>query len=294
MRQVDRILRRRDPAPSRWSYRMQRLWLTPSVRRLLRLGLPLMVLVASASWTFTQPQNLATLGKMYSDVRRSIAERPEFMIEVMTINGASEELSADIREVLTMDFPISSFDLDLEGMQQMVVGLDAVAAADLRVKPGGVLQLDVTERVPAVVWRSGDMLELLDREGHRVSALERRTLRADLPLIAGEGAEQRVPEALTLLASAAPVAGRMRGLVLMGERRWDLVLDRDQRIQLPAENPVPALEQVIALDQAQELLGRDVSVVDMRNPHRPTLRMNAPAVETLYRIKGIELGDILQ
>jgi cell division protein FtsQ len=273
---------------------MQRLWLTPSVRRLLRLGLPLMVLVASASWTFTQPQNLATLGKMYSDVRRSIAERPEFMIEVMTINGASEELSADIREVLTMDFPISSFDLDLEGMQQMVVGLDAVAAADLRVKPGGVLQLDVTERVPAVVWRSGDMLELLDREGHRVSALERRTLRADLPLIAGEGAEQRVPEALTLLASAAPVAGRMRGLVLMGERRWDLVLDRDQRIQLPAENPVPALEQVIALDQAQELLGRDVSVVDMRNPHRPTLRMNAPAVETLYRIKGIELGDILQ
>ncbi len=294
MRQVDRLLRRRDPAPSRWSYRMQRLWLTPSVRRLLRLGLPMMVLVASSVWTFTQPPNRAALGKLYTDIRRSVAERPEFMVTVLSIYGASEELSADIREILTMDFPISSFDLDLEGMQQIVVGLDAVAAADLRVRPGGILQLDVTERVPAVVWRSGDMLELLDREGHRVSALESRSDRADLPLIAGEGAERRVPEALSLLDSAAPVAARMRGLVLMGRRRWDVVLDRDQRIQLPAQDPVQALEQVIALDQAQELLGRDLSVVDMRNPHRPTLRMNAPAVETLYRIKGIELGDILQ
>ena len=31
---------KRDPAPSRWAYRMQRLWLTPVVRRMARVGLP--------------------------------------------------------------------------------------------------------------------------------------------------------------------------------------------------------------------------------------------------------------
>jgi hypothetical protein len=42
-----------------------------------------------------------------------------------------------------------------------------------------------------------------------------------------------VPEALALVAAARPAVPRLRGLVRMGERRWDLVLDRDQRILLP-------------------------------------------------------------
>ena len=59
-------------------------------------------------------------------------------------------------------------------------------------------------------------------------------------------------------------------------------------------NPVDALEQVIALDQAQDLLNRDIAAVDMRNAHRPTLRMAPKAVEEMRRIKAIELGDALQ
>ncbi len=36
-----------DPAPSRLSYRLNRLWLTPLVRRFTRVGLPAMVLALS-------------------------------------------------------------------------------------------------------------------------------------------------------------------------------------------------------------------------------------------------------
>ena len=39
---------RRDPAPSRWSYRMQRLWLTPLFRMLFRVGVPVVLLAGSA------------------------------------------------------------------------------------------------------------------------------------------------------------------------------------------------------------------------------------------------------
>ncbi|MDF0599752.1 cell division protein FtsQ/DivIB [Psychromarinibacter sp. C21-152] len=296
MRQVDTdsAPARRDPAPSRWAYRLHRLWLTPAVRKFLRLGLPLAVSGLALTWVFAQPQNRSAFTEMYSDIRRSIAERPEFMVQVMAIDGASEELSADIREILPVDFPISSFDLDLEAMQEVVEQLDAVARVDLRIRPGGLLQIDVTERIPAVVWRVQGMLELLDEAGRRVAALYARTDRADLPLIAGLGADREVPEALELIAAAGPIADRMRGVLRVGERRWDVVLDRDQRIMLPETRPVDALEQVIALHQAQELLARDLAAVDMRNPARPTLRMRPHAVEELHRIKGIELGDILQ
>ena len=63
---------------------------------------------------------------------------------------------------------------------------------------------------------------------------------------------------------------------------------------LPEDEPVIALERVMALHEAQDLLERDLSVVDMRNPNRATLRMRPDAVANLHMIKGIELGDILQ
>ncbi len=294
MQPIERAARRHDPAPSRWAYRMHRLWLTPAVRRLLRLGVPVAISGLALLYVFSQPQNRTVLTQMVSEIRRTIAERPEFMVTTMTIDGASAELAADIREVVPVDFPISSFDLDLAAMQAMVAGLDAVAQADLKVQPGGVLHLNVAERVPAVVWRAEGNLELLDEGGRRVAALAERGTRADLPLIAGIGADRDVPEALELLAAAGPVSDRLRGLVRVGERRWDLVLDRDQRIMLPETGAVTALERVVALHQAQDMLARDLAAVDMRNPARPTLRMRPHAVAELHRIKGIELGDILQ
>ncbi|MDZ7909564.1 MAG: cell division protein FtsQ/DivIB [Gemmobacter sp.] len=45
----------------------------------------------------------------------------------------------------------------------------------------------------------------------------------------------------------------------MGERRWDIVLDRNQRILLPAKEPVRALERLLALDKAEDLLKRDIA-----------------------------------
>ena len=82
----------------------------------------------------------------------------------------------------------------------------------------------------------------------------------------------------------------MRGLVRMGERRWDVVLDRGQRILLPEANPVRALERVIVLDEVQETLARDVVVVDMRLAARPTLRMSENAVEEWWQVTRMTVG----
>ena len=75
----------------------------------------------------------------------------------------------------------------------------------------------------------------------------------------------------------------------MGERRWDLVLDRNQRILLPEDNPVLRSNGDRAF-HAQDLLARDLTIVDMRNAARPTIRLAENAVAELRRIKGIEWG----
>ncbi len=108
---------RRDPAPSRWAYRFQRLWLTPVFRTLLRVGLPVFLMVLGAGWFFSDPDRQQQINDGIAEVRRSVAERPEFMVKLMAIDGASADLAAEIREVLPVDLPKSSFDLDLDEMQ---------------------------------------------------------------------------------------------------------------------------------------------------------------------------------
>ncbi|WP_282094554.1 cell division protein FtsQ/DivIB [Epibacterium ulvae] len=279
-----------DPAPSRLKYRIQRWMLTPGIRSGLKFGVPLAVVAVAVGGYLADQERRDDLVERYAELRRSIEQRPEFMVNVMAIDGAVAEVGDDIREVMALDFPISSFDLDLEQLRTHIMELDPVKTAEVRIRPGGILQVDVVERKPAAVWRSDQGLALIDETGAHVAELGQRSLHPTLPLLAGAGADQQVEEALELLAAARPLGLRLRGLVRIGERRWDVVLDRDQRIQLPPENPVQALERVIAVNQVQDLLERDVAVVDMRLAARPTVRMAKDAVENWWRIRELNGG----
>lgn len=278
----------RDPAPSIWSYRFQRLWLTPVFRQLMRVGVPVFALIMAAGWYLSDPANLRALTDTVAEVRREIENRPEFRVTLLGIDGAGPQLTEDIRAALNLDLPVSSFDLDLEEMRQRVEALAPVRRAAVRIRSGGYLAVSVTERVPVAIWQTRTGAVLLDGEGAFVADLRDRALSRPLPMIAGEGADLAVAEALDLIAGAAPLGPRMRGLVRMGERRWDLVLDDDRRIQLPAENPMEALDRVLALNDAQDILSRDVLRVDMRNPARPTVQLTPDALSELRRLRDIE------
>jgi cell division protein FtsQ len=285
---------RRDPAPSRLAYKVHRLWLTPVFRAFLRVGVPAFAILMATGWYLSNPTNRYAIGEKLTNVKRSVQERPEFMVKLMAVEGATPVVDNAVRQILPIDFPISSFDLDLERMRTEIMKLDVIEDADLRIRPGGVLEIALTERQPVILWRHSGVIDMLDAGGHRVASLLDRDARSDLPLITGEGAAQAVPEARAILDTAGPLRGQLRGLIRVGERRWDVVLKSDQRIQLPAENPVAAFEQVIALHQAQDLFGRDLSVIDMRNPQRPTLRLGDSAMDELRRIKGVQIEEVSQ
>lgn len=278
---------RHDPAPTRAAYRMQRLWLTPLFRVLVRVGLPAFVLALAVLLWLGNDQRRAALLAQVDGLRESVENRPEFRVDVLQISGASPSLDAAIREMLALKLPLSSFDIDMEGARAKLATLDAVEAVSIKVGGQGALEVEITERMPAMIFRRGEELDLLDKTGRRVARILTRTDRADLPVIAGAGANLAAAEALQIIAAAGPVLPRLRGLIRMGERRWDLVLDRDQRILLPAQEPVRALERLLALDKAEDLMNRDILTVDLRNQQRPTLRLAPAALRDMRRAMGI-------
>ncbi|WP_136634894.1 cell division protein FtsQ/DivIB [Pseudooceanicola onchidii] len=278
-----------DPAPSRAAYRMQRLMLTPAYRLTLRVFLPFLIGLSAVLIYMSDADRKDAVLLGIVDLRNQIETRPEFMVKLMAIDGASAETEGDIREISQLDFPVSTFDLDLDTLRENIIGLPAVAAASVSVRQLGVLEITVTEREPALLWRRNDGIQVLDNTGIIIGELDSRTLRPDLPLIAGYGANDHVEEAMDLLRVISPLHDRLRGIVRMGERRWDIVLDGDLRIMLPAHQPVLALERAIALHDAQDVLNRDIAALDLRLAARPTLRMNAGALERWRQIKDMRV-----
>ena len=278
-----------DPAPSRWSYKLLRIMLSPFLRRLVFYGLPVFLLVVVAAINLADENRRDKLRAAYHDIYRSVIERPEFMLTLMAIIGASDEVMQDIREVLAVDFPVSYFALDLDNMQRLVAGLDSVQHAELRVRSGGVLEVVVTERMPEYLWRRDTGLEVLDATGAYIKSIGSRMDYPRLPLIAGEGADLQIMQVEELLKAAEPLENRLRGLVFVGERRWDVVLDKGQTLMLPEEGAAITLERIIALDDADELLARNIETVDFRIMNRPTLHLRKGAMEELKEIKLMRL-----
>lgn len=280
-----------DPSPSLLAYRLNRLWLTPLFRRALTMGLPTVLLAGAIALYLADDARRAGVTGLVSDLRLAFESRPEFSVARLEIHSDTPAVTTAIAARLDVNLPASSFHLDLDALRQRVEQLDAVQSAALRIRPGGLLEISVTEREAAFVWRSHQGLALIDSEGHRVALLSHRAARADLPLLAGGGAPEAVAEARRLLAAAAPLGDRLHALVRVGARRWDLVLAGDRRIMLPPQGAVMALERVLALDNPPlDLLSRDLTFVDMRNPDRPTLRLTETALADLHHNRSPEPG----
>ncbi|WP_444452329.1 cell division protein FtsQ/DivIB [Rhodobacter capsulatus] len=269
---------RRTVAPTRLAFRLERLWLTPVVRIVTRVGVPVFCVTLGLGLWLGDGDRRAELIESYQDLRTQIENRPEFQLSTLAIEGASPEVEAAVQALLPVRLPASRFALDLDGYRAAILRLDAVKSVSLIVQPGGTLSVRVTEREPVILWRTALGLQMLDESGHRTASLKRRDARPDLPLIAGEGADKAVPEALAILAAAKPILPRARGLIRIGERRWDIVLDNDRRIMLPENDPVQAIDRALALNAAEDLLSRDFTRLDLRNATRPTIRLSAQAL----------------
>jgi cell division protein FtsQ len=215
--------------------------LRPVLRFAVIYGLPIGLVLLALGVYFGNQQRRDAVRVIYNQAATLFVERPEFMIDLMSISGASDDVAQDIREVLNIDFPISSFDLDTAQMRKTILGLDPVKEARVNVHWGEMVQIEIEERRPAIIWRRRDALELLDETGAYVRTVSSRLDYPQLNLIAGVGADKHVAQALALYDAARPLAERLRGMVYVGQRRWDVALDRDQRLMLPGTRSCPSL-----------------------------------------------------
>jgi len=265
-------LKKRDPAPSRLGYKFSRWMLSPFIKKSVFFGMPLIILLLPVFIFLKDQNNKNLVEEIVLDFYRKIIERPEFMLSALSIQGSSDSLNAEIREILGLNFPISSFDLDLADLRNRVLSLPPVETAEVRLEGGSILHVKVKEKVPALLLKDDTGIHVLNKNGDYIRPLLSTEYGSKLPVITGEGAQKAAAEAFILFSALYDKLDEVRGLVLVGGRRWNIVLKSGQVIMLPEKKSKQAVQKILILDKAEKILSRDIAVFDFRLPYRITLR----------------------
>lgn len=265
--------KKQDPAPSRLKYKLSRWMLSPLIKKAIFYGVPLIIVATPILIYFHDQKNKEKLEEVTYDLYRKVIERPEFMLDALSIEGASDSLNAEIREVLGLHFPISSFDLDLAELHKRVLSLPPVKIAEAHIKRGGILHIKVDEKTPSLLMKKENGFTVLSEHGDYIRSLHSRENFSDLPVITGEGAENAAAQATAIFKAIYGNLDQVRGLVFVGQRRWNIVMKSGQVVMLPENDALQAIQKIIILDKTEQILSRQIAVFDFRLPSRITLRV---------------------
>lgn len=276
--------------PSRARYRFRRFLLSRSFWYATRLVLPLLILCIIVFRTVTSPVVHEQVANTKQSIVNWVAFLPGLKIDQLAIENATKLQEGEIYEALNVELPSSIILLDRDLLREKMSVFDEVGDSSFRFGFDGTLYIGLKPRNPRMIYMNGDEMITVDQEGHRVEHLKDRSERKELFVISGEGAVEAAPEALKIIKALQPYASRIRGLMRMGSRRWDIILVNDARLKLPAENPLDALSLILIEHQKTDVLNRDISVFDMRNPERPILRLNTQAIEEMRALEAETTG----
>ncbi|MBX3564216.1 MAG: FtsQ-type POTRA domain-containing protein [Sphingomonas sp.] len=143
------------------------------------------------------------------------------------------------------------------------------------------LRIFIVEREPAAIWQNHGQLMLIDAHGVALEPVKQEAM-PDLPLIIGDGANSQEPARRALLDNAPALKPLVRAASWIGNRRWDVIFDTGERLQLPEgeKEAAETLKKFAELDGTQRLLGRGHLGFDMRDPDKLVVRrqgtVNAP------------------
>ena len=218
----------------------------------------------------------AWLGGQLPALAQAVTARTGFAVDDIRVVGNREISEIDVVQEVGLDGWTSLIGFDAAAARDRIAGLAWVESAAVQKIYPGTLEVRVEERKPFAIWQHGRELTIIEADG-RVIAPFQASRHARLPLVIGMGAAERGPAFVAQVAKHPAIASRVVGYMLVAERRWDIKLENGITIKLPEGDAEAALAEIVALDAAQGLLSRDVSVIDLRLGDRIVVRLSEEA-----------------
>ena len=280
----------KDPAPSKFKYRLNRIFYKKAKKFLLSIIFSIVFL-----YFYIDKDKFLDLAmffqREFKELKTFVKQRHSPQVSELKIISENANLILKVNSILNFEFPTSSFDIDVLGVKNLIEEINAVEFANVRITSDGVLEIFLKERRPVIVHKLKENYFLLDKNGVQVDQIFYREDRNDLPLIVGEGVEKKVEESLQILIESEFLITRVRALVRIGNRRWNIFLDNNQFILLPEKNPLEALKKVKNLALNYDIFQKNIEGIDLRNQNFLILRLNEKNFDQKNKFRKLFSGE---
>ncbi len=203
-------------------------------------------------------------------------------IEQVALSGQRFTSDADVFDAIDMPNSGSLVTFNAAQARERIEDLPWVSTATIsRIFPGS-LEVRITERQPAALWRNEKREYLVDDSGRVLSALKKGT-NVRLPRLSGEGAPEQAQSLLELIVRFPRISERFEMAERVGGRRWTLHLKDRVVVHLGADREAVAFAALSSPDELGKLLDMHDVIIDLRTRGRVTVRVapqSAPATAT--------------
>lgn len=225
----------------------------------------------------------AVRGGAYADfvtregsMRDYLARAFGFDIAIVTISGEAEMNEQEVLAAAGVTPRNSLLFLDAADARARLEATPLVKQASVRKLYPNHLIIDLVERTPYALWQKDGKVNIVAADGAPID--EMHDLRfAGLPFVVGDGANERLPEFMSLLEASGELRPKIRAGILIGDRRWNLKMASGVDVKLPETNPKAAVERLLQLQRESRVLDRDILSLDMRIEGRVYARLSEEA-----------------
>lgn len=241
-------------------------------RRLLWSGSAALVilLLSSATW-------MVTSGWLDRQIQAGIDQAYQatadlgFAVEDVLVEGRNRTDKTALLSALEVERGTPILSLDLAATRDRLEALPWVGGVEIERRLPGWLYVWITERQPLALWQIEGEIFVIDHDGQVIPGIEPAGFE-HLTLVVGPGAPEHARELLTLLDSEPELRSRVVGAVRVSDRRWNLRMQGDIDVRLPEDGAAAAWSHFADMDRQHDLLARDVTTIDLRQPDRLSVR----------------------
>jgi cell division protein FtsQ len=246
-------------------------------RKVIRLASGVAAIVAVATpvyWSVSSGWLVATLERAHRNALDFTAQSGLALREVK-VEGRGETAVSDILSAVQANRGDALLSIDIDAVRQRLEDLPWIVSAGVERRFPDQLVVQVTEAEPMALWQRNQKLFLVSRDG---AVIETANLAkyAKLLIIVGDEAPKRAQDLFDILAAEPDLRTHVTAAVLVGKRRWNIRMDNDVDVKLPEDGAGDAWRRFADLNRKNDLLAKDITIVDLRQPDRVVVRQGHP------------------
>ncbi len=213
-----------------------------------------------------------------------------FRVENILVEGRAEVDAEVLRAIINLERGDPIFAFDPAETREMIERLSWVREAHVERRLPNTVYVGLVERTPVALWQHKNKLRVIDAEG--VTLTDKLSVnQKSLPIVVGEYANEQAYDLLVMLNAEPGIQKLVEAATWVGDRRWDLALKNDMVVRLPEMDIGLALSRLSQAQEQDKILDKDLSVIDLREKDRITVRTRPGAVQEYQASFDSAKGD---